>query len=79
MVSGATFKYFPSAAIEMFGYLCLTLIASFLLRWIEKKLAGEGSYELVNEDQLATTAGTYNSPKKGSPFDEKSKEFRDER
>ena len=79
MVSGATFKYFPSAAIEMLGYLCLTLIASFLLRWIEKKLAGQGSYELVNEDQLATTAGTYNYPKKGSPFDEKSKEFRDER
>jgi len=31
---------------------------------------------LVNEDQLITVAGTYNYPKKGSPFDERSKEFR---
>lgn len=79
MVSGAIFKYFPSAAIEMFGYLCMTLLASFILRWVERKLAGNSSYELVSEDQLVTTAGTYNYPKKGSPFDEKSKEFREER
>lgn len=79
MVSGAVFKYFPSAAIEMCGYLTMTLLASFILRWVERKLAGDGSYELVNEDNLVTVAGTYNYPKKGSPFDEKSKEFRDER
>jgi len=79
MVSGAIFKYFPSAAMEMVGYLCMTLVASFLLRWFERKLAGDGSYELVNEDQLAATAGTYNYPKNGSPFDESSKEFRNER
>ncbi len=79
MVSGAIFKYFPSATMEMAGYLCMTLLASFILRWVEKKLAGAGSYELVNADQLAATAGTYNYPKKGSPFDETSKEFRNER
>ena len=75
MVSGAIYKYFPSAFIEMVGYLTLTLVASFLLRWVEKKLAGSESYELAAGDQLVTVAGTYNSPAKGSPFDEKSKEF----
>ncbi len=75
MVSGAVFKYFPSATIEMAGYLCMTLIASFLLRRLEKKLAGSDSYELVNTDQLAAVAGTYNYPKSGTPFDEQSREF----
>ena len=75
MVSGAIYKYFPSAFIEMVGYLTLTLVASFLLRWVEKKLAGSDSYELAAGDQLVMAAGTYNSPAKGSPFDEQSKEF----
>ena len=73
-VAGATFKYFPSAALEMVGYLCMTLIASFLLRYVEKKLDGSSSYELVQVDPLTMTAGTYNHPHKGSPFDERSKE-----
>ena len=64
MVSGAIFKYFPSAAIEMVGYLCLTLIASFLLRWIEKKLQGDENYELVLNDNIVGAAGTYNYPKR---------------
>ena len=76
MVSGAVFKYFPSAFMEMGGYLCLTLFASFLLRKLEKKLAGKADYELVNMDQLVMTAGTYNFPGEGSPFDEKSKEYK---
>ncbi len=59
MVSGAVFKYFPSAFIEMAGYLCLTLLASFLLRKMEKKLAGKSSYELAATDQLVMAAGTY--------------------
>ena len=73
-VAGATYRYFPSAALEMVGYLCMTLIASFLLRWIEKKLDGSSSYDLVQVDPLTMTAGTYNHPHKGSPFDERSKE-----
>ncbi len=52
MVSGAVFKYFPSATIEMVGYLTMTLVASFLLRWLEKKLKGSESYELVDADKL---------------------------
>ena len=75
MATGATFKYFPSAAFEMLIYLCMTLTASILLRWLEKKMDGSDSYELVSDDQLVMSAGTYNSPRKGSPFDETSKEF----
>ena len=74
-VAGATFQYFPSAALEMVGYLCMTLVASFLLRWLEKRLDGDSSYELVQADQLTMTAGTYNHPERGSNFDERSKEY----
>ena len=63
MVSGAVFKYFPSAFMEMSGYLCLTLLASFLLRRLEKKLAGKSNYELVNTDQLVMTARSATSPR----------------
>ncbi len=80
MVSGAVFKYFPSAFMEMGGYLFLTLLASFLLRRLERKLAGKSNYELVNTDQLVMTAGTYNYPSdKESPFDEVSRDYKGER
>ena len=59
-VTGATFIYFPSAVIEMAGYLCMTLAASFLLRFLEKKMEGRSDYDLVQTDQLTMTAGTYN-------------------
>ncbi len=71
---GATYQYFPSAAIEMVAYLSMTLIASILLRWLEKRMDGSNNYDLVNEDQLVGAAGTYNHPAKGSPSDEHSKE-----
>ena len=74
---GASYLYFPSATVEMAGYLCMTLIASFLLRWVEKKMDGSSNYELVQVDQLTMTAGTYNHPDKGTPFDERSKEYRE--
>ena len=73
---GASYLYFPSATVEMVGYLTMTLLASFLLRWVEKRLDGSSDYELVQADQLTMTAGTYNHPDKGTPFDERSKEFR---
>ena len=69
--------YFPSAAIEMVGYLCMTLTASVLLRLLERVLAGAESYELVQGDQLVMAAGTYNYPDHGTPFDEHSKEERE--
>lgn len=79
MISGAIFTYFPSATIEMAGYLTMTLTASFLLRKLEKVVDGddnyelkdvsesERDYELMNEDQLVMAAGnyTYPDPQKG--------------
>lgn len=71
MVAGAVFKYFPSAVIEMAGYLTLTLVSSFLLRWLERKLDGADAYELheapdahngyhlMNKDPLVMAAGNY--------------------
>ena len=77
MVSGAVFKYFPSAFMEMGGYLFLTLLASFLLRKLEKKLAGKTNFELVNADQLMMSAGTYTFPQNTAlPYDEVSKEYK---
>ena len=76
-ITGVNPRYFPSAAIEMIGYLTLTLIASALLRWLEKVMDGSDNYELVQTDSLTMTAGTYNHPAKGSPFDERSKETRE--
>ena len=72
---GASYLYFPSATVEMVGYLTMTLAASFLLRWVEKKLDGSSNYELVQVDQLTMTAGTYSHPDRGTPFDEQSREF----
>ena len=74
-ITGVNNMYFPSAAIEMIGYLTMTLIASFLLRWLETKMDGSDSYELVQADSLTMTAGTYNHPGKGSPYDERSREY----
>ena len=74
---GASYLYFPSATVEMVGYLTMTLIASFLLRLVEKLMDGSDSYELVQADQLTMAAGTYSHPDKGTPFDERSKEYRD--
>ena len=76
-ITGVNNMYFPSAAIEMIGYLTMTLIASFLLRWIEKRMDGSDSYELVQGDALTMTAGTYSHPDRGTPFDERSKEKRE--
>ncbi len=74
---GASYLYFPSATVEMAGYLTMTLVASVLLRWAEKRLDGDSSYELVQTDPLVMTAGTYNHPDRGTPFDEHSREYRE--
>ncbi|MDY4490001.1 MAG: amino acid ABC transporter permease [Candidatus Faecousia sp.] len=78
-ITGVNNMYFPSAAIEMIGYLTMTLVASFLLRWLERKMDGNDNYELVQTDQLTMTAGTYSHPDKGSPYDERSREFNETR
>ena len=75
-IVGVNNLYFPSATIEMIGYLILTLVASLILRLIEKLMDGSDSYELAQGDQLVMAAGTYNHPVAGSPFDEKNEEER---
>ena len=59
----------------MIGYLTMTLTASALLRWAENRMDGSDSYELVQADPLVMTAGTYSHPGKGTPFDERSREY----
>ena len=76
-IVGINNLYFPSAVIEMAGYLTLTLAASLLLRWVEQKMDGRSHYALVQTDALAMSAGTYSHPDRGTPFDEHSKEFSD--
>ena len=76
-IVGINNKYFPSAVIEMAGYLAMTLIASGVLRLVEKLMDGSDIYELVQEAPLTMTAGTYSHPKRGSNYDEQSKEFRE--
>ena len=58
-ISGAVYAYFPSATIEMLGYLFMTLTASIILRALEKRMDGSSDYELVQKDALTGTAGTY--------------------
>ena len=51
----------------------MTLVASFLLRALEKKMDGASDYELVQEDPLVMTAGTYSHPNR-APFGEQNRE-----
>ena len=76
-IVGLNNMYFPSATIEMIGYLAVTLTASFLLRWVEQRMDGADSYELAQADQLTMAAGTYSYPDRGTPFDERSPEYRE--
>ncbi|NCB74570.1 MAG: amino acid ABC transporter permease [Clostridia bacterium] len=56
-VVGLTFKYFPSATIEMVAYLFLTVVCSVILRWIENRMDGDDSFNLATTDTLAHTSG----------------------
>ena len=78
-IVGLNSKYFPSAIIEMLGYLTLTLVFSFLLRLVERIMDGASDYELAQDDALTMTAGTYTHPERGSNFDERSKEYKEGR
>ena len=78
-VAGTTYQYFPSAAIEMVGYLSMTLIASFLLRLWEKKMDGASNYKLVEVDSLTMSAGTYSHPDKYNVFAEQSREYKEDK
>ena len=43
----------------MIGYLCMTLAASFLLRWLEKRMDGPDSYDLALADPLVPGEGMH--------------------
>ena len=73
-VAGTTYLYFPSAAIEMAGYLTLTVVASVLLRMAEKKMDGADSYELTQDDMLTLSAGTYRLDKQPEDLHERNLE-----
>ena len=73
-IAGTTYLYFPPAAIEMVGYLAMTVIASVLLRMIEKKMDGADSYELTQDDALTLSAGTYTLNKKPEDLHERNLE-----
>lgn len=66
---GATYLYFPSATVEMIGYLCMTLLASFLLRLWERRLSGNSSYTLASNDPLTPTSGMLTHPGQSSSFE----------
>ena len=59
-VVGATYLYFPSAAITMGVYLVMTLACSFILRYTEHRMEGSADYDLATTDTLAHTSGTFN-------------------
>ena len=44
---------------------------------IKERMDGADSYELAQADQLTMAAGTYNYPDRGTPFDERSPEYRE--
>ncbi len=58
-VAGATYLYFPSAVIEMGGYLIMTVVCSVLLRLLEGRIDSPASYDLATTDTLLHTSGMY--------------------
>lgn len=59
-ITGVNNMYFPSAAIEMIGYLTMTLTASFILRAVERRMDGPANFDLaLAGDQLSMSAGTH--------------------
>ena len=61
-VTGATYLYFPSAAICMVLYLIMTIVCSVLLRLWESMLEGSANFDLATTDTLAHTSGMNNYP-----------------
>lgn len=61
-IVGATYLYFPSAAICMVIYLIMTVVSSVLLRFWESKMDGDANFDLATTDTLAYTSGMYKHP-----------------
>ena len=56
-VVGALYTYFESATVVMLIYLTMTVLASRLLRWWERKMDGPVNFDLATTDTLAHTSG----------------------
>lgn len=76
-VSGVYYNYFEVFSITMAMYLCMTLAASLLLRFVERRMDGPKSYDIEltkkaeadpydvkTTDTLAFTSGTLTVPDK---------------
>lgn len=63
-ITGATYKYFPSAVIAMIIYLIMTIVCSALLRLWENKMDGPENFDIATTDTLAHTSGMINYPNK---------------
>ncbi len=75
-IVGATYLYFPSAAICMVIYLIMTVVSSILLRLWESKMDGDANFDLATTDTLAYTSGMYKHPGSANEtFGEKNREI----
>ncbi len=63
-VAGTYYTYFESMTIAMVIYLVMTVTASKLLYWWEKKLDGPEEYDLATTDPLMFTSGLVHVPDK---------------
>jgi His/Glu/Gln/Arg/opine family amino acid ABC transporter permease subunit len=57
--AGANYRYFETFLITMVMYLVMTVFFSQLLRYMERKMEGDFSYDLATRDTLAHTSGMY--------------------
>lgn len=64
-VAGANYLYFETYFVTCLVYLVMTITCSKLLRLMEKRMAGEDTYDLATRDTLAHTSGMTKYVKKG--------------
>jgi len=55
--AGASYRFFEVYTVTMVMYLAMTLFFSRLLRYVEKRMDGDKSYDLATHDTLAHTSG----------------------
>ena len=48
-IAGNNFRYFESFFVACFIYLVMTIIVTQILRYFERKLAGEANYQMIDE------------------------------
>jgi len=58
-IVGANYRFFETYTITMVMYLIMTLFFSRILREVEKRMAGNKSYDLATRDTLAHTSGMH--------------------